>query len=565
MDKNSLRGVKGVVSFLSLMAFMAAGAHTALAQIPSSAEPGIVTRGLQEKERAPSRLEDTVVVPKMEEGAAGVSTEKVFVLNSIVLDDAVAYKSADFSKIYAPYIGKKVSFADLHAIASAMTRKYREDGYIFSRVIVPPQKINDGVVHLRAIEGHVSSVQIVGNYKDENGLIRKMADKINDTGPTNTNELERYLLLIDDLPGVTARSFVKPGKTPGGGDLIISVEEDYFEGSASFDNRGSRFLGPYRGELTGAFNNTFGIHDRTTIRGLAATQFSELRFMDITHEEQLGSDGAHVTGRVALTGTEPGGRISNLDIKGTSRLFDLEASYPVLRGRRWNFDILGGMTALNTESKLAGVKVAEDRVRFARGGAHVDFADDLKGVNQFDLEVAKGMGILNSTSDGVGRSRANGEHDFLRTNLTASRTQELFGNFSMLLSASGQASGGPLLASQEFALGGGAFGRAYDSGEIAGDKGMAGEVEFRYSGYPENGYIQSYQFYTFYDLGKVLNESPAVGESGVDSLASAGVGVRFNLAQNYSGYIELDSPLTQRVNSENDRESRLFFNLLKRF
>jgi hemolysin activation/secretion protein len=547
---------------ITLMAFGPA----AIAAPPTSTDPGMLNKGMIEEKRAPSRLEETVVVPKDESSGRGLSDKKVFVLKAVVLDGSTAYTNADIAPLFKDMVGQMVSFADLNTIAQRVTRKYREDGYIFSRAILPPQKIVDGVVHLEAVEGRIANVQVVGNFHDNNGLIHRMAEKIKSSQAANTKEIERYLLLIDDLPGITAKSFVKPSAVKGGGDLIIEVQEDLFEGSASIDNRGSRYLGPYRGTLVGAFNDVLGLHDRTTLRGILTSQTDELRFADIYHEEQIGADGFKVKGRAAITSANPDVPGSP-EIEGDSVLFDMEAVYPLVRGRQYNFNLVGGMNALNSHTDLAGLRISTDRVRSARAGATFDFTDPLKGVNQFEVMGVQGLDIWDATNDNnvPARSRANGDQTFLKGTLTGTRVQEMWDLFSLLLTGTGQISRDPLLASEEFAVGGGTYGRAYDAGEITGDRGWAGAAELRYGGPVQNQFLQSYQAYTFIDYGKVRNKAPAVGEAAEDSLTSAGLGLRFNVVHSWTGYVELDKPLNKKVASEGDRDSRLFFSVLKRF
>lgn len=549
-------------------ALLALTAGQALAQqVPSSAQPSIIGRSLEREDRNSHKLDGNIVLPPMQESAVEGSTEKVFVLKDVVLDGSSIYGPDAFRKETGALAGKEVSFADLSRIANDMTRRYREDGYIFSRVVLPPQKIKDGVVHMQAVEGRVDNVEVTGTYKDNNGLIKRMADKIHTAGPTNTRDIERYLLLIDDLPGITARSFVKPSKTQGAGDLVIVVDEDPFEGSLTLDNRGSRFVGPWRAELVGAFNSLFGIHDRTTLRTLVASQIDELRYGEITHEEQLGSEGLRVKARYGISKTNPGGYLDSLDINGDSKVFDLETIYPLIRSREFNINLNGGFNANNTTTDLSGIQVARDRVRSVRLQSSVDFTDSLRGINQFDIMATHGLNGLGATSDGLGRSRANGEHDFTRFNATATRVQDLFlPGVSALVSATGQYSNDPLLASEEFTVGGEGFGRAYDSGELAGDKGYAGVFELRYSqSLPNNNWLQSYQLYSFIDYGKVKNINPTVGEAASDSLTSAGAGVRYNLAYDLSGYLEVDKPLNKDVTAERDDDTRIFGTLVKRF
>lgn len=538
----------------------------ASAQVPTSADPGIVSRSLEREDRNRNNLDGNIVLPQMKDEAIEGSTEKVFTLNDVVIEGSTVYDQGDFAKIVGEFKGQEVSFADLSRITNNMTRKYREDGYIFSRVVLPPQKIQGGVVRVQAVEGRVENVEVTGEFKDRGGLIRSMANKIHSEGPTNTRDIERYLLLIDDLPGITARSFVKPSQSQGAGDLVIVVEQDMFEGSVTLDNRGTRFVGPWRGELVGAFNSLFGIHDRTTLRTIIASQSEELQYGEISHEEQLFTEGLRVKGRYAITSTKPGGSISNLGIEGDSELFDIEALYPIIRSREVNLGVNGGFTANNTTTELSGIEVGRDRIRSARLNSTFDFTDGYRGINQFDLGLTQGLSVLDATSDGIGRSRANGEHDFLRFNATATRVQDLWWpGVSALVSATGQYTSDPLLASEEFTVGGAGFGRGYDSGEIAGDKGYAGLLELRYSNAVSSSWLQSYQLYTFVDYGKVKNINPVVGEAEEDSLTSTGVGVRYNLNYDLSGYLEVDKPLNKQVNAEGDDDTRVFMTLTKRF
>ena len=561
--KNSLNA-----KMLAVVIGLAAYAPAALAAglPPTSTEPGMLNKGLTEQPHALSRLDETVTLPKEEQGK-GLSTKKVFVLTNVTLDGSTVYRDADLKPLYKDFVGKEVSFADLNDIAQRVTRKYREDGYIFSRAILPPQKIGGGIVHLEAIEGKIANVQLIGNFTDKSGLIHRMAEKIRTSGAANTKEIERYLLLIDDLPGITAKSFVKPSETKGGGDLVIDVEETRYEGSASFDNRGSRYLGPYRGTLVGAVNDLLGLHDRTTIRGIMTTQVDEMKFADITHEEQIGPDGLKVKGRFAITSANPDVPASP-EIDGDSTLWDLEADYPVLRSRKYNFNLVSGFDSLDSTTDLAGLRIAEDRVRSVRVGTTFDFTDPFRGVNQFEILAYQGLDVFDATNNSnvPARSRANGDQTFLKATATGTRIQELPDLFSLMLSASGQASRDPLLASEEFTVGGPTYGRAYDSGEITGDSGWSGVAELRYGGPVQTNWLQSYQFYTSIDYGKVHNKGTlAPGELAQDSLTSAGLGLRFNVVHDWTGYAELDKPLNHKVASEGDEDSRFFFSLLKRF
>ena len=537
----------------------------ALAQVPSSADVGVISRDLEAKPEPMAQMGDIIRFSDKDAARDNLSDEKIFTLNQVSLDGSTVYSQTEINKFLKNYIGKPTSFRDLHDINTALTRKYREDGYIFSRTELSPQKIKDGVVNITVLEGRISNVIVTGNYDDRTGLVKTLANKIKSSGPANTQTLERYLLLINDIPGITAKSVLQPSESQGAGDVIIEVTQDKIEGSINLDNRGSGYLGRVRATVLGAYNSLFTVDDRTTVRGILSADREELKYGDISHERQIGTEGLRIKARLAKTATEPGKELKAFPVEGESTLADIELLYPFLRSRQYNVNFYGGLNGTNSETDVATINVAKDKVRSIRAGTRFDFADSVAGVNAFDLSVTKGLDMFGATNDGIGRSKANGEHDFVKTNLTASRLQDLGRGFSVNLTAAGQHSSGALLSSEEFSIGGADYGRAYDSGEIAGDKGVSAGAELRYSDAIDNQFVTAYELYTYYDGGKVWNIDPVVSEEKSLSLSSAGVGARFNLAYDMSGYIEAAKPLTRDVSAEQDDDSRVFFSVTKRF
>jgi hemolysin activation/secretion protein len=559
-----------LIALAGVALFIAGGADTVLAQPFPSTQPGQIINqpDLDERELRPGR--DIITVPESEPGTGAGSDEKVFILQDVVLDGGSIYPTEELAPYAAAYIGQQVSFADLNSIARAITLHYRTDGYVLTQVVLPPQEIEDGVVHLQAVEGRITNVVIDGEYREWTGLIDKMANRITAGGTANTGDIERYLLLIDDLPGIRARGVIQPSDQPGGGTLVINVEQELLEGSISLDNRGSRFVGPYRGILVGAVNSWLGMHDRTTLRGIMTGfegQTRELRFADMMQEFQIGSNGLRIRARGAVTETEPGGAVRPLRVQGESWAAEIQALYPLIRRRNFNINLLAGFKALESSSDLLGIEIANDRVRHFWGRAEVDFTDPIGGVTLVKAEMAQGAEILNQTDNGIGRSRANGEHKFTRFNGSLTRVQDLSHGISAKAQASGQYAVDPLLASEEFGVGGAVFGRAYDGAGIVGDSGIAGAFELRYSGPVPPKIIQSYQFYGFADIGTVYNRNRVAGERRQASIASAGGGVRFNLTGDISGTLEAAVPLGPDVASQGDHGNnvRVFFSILKRF
>ena len=145
------------------------------------------------------------------------------------------------------------------------------------------------------------------------------------------------------------------------------------------------------------------------------------------------------------------------------------------------------------------------------------------------------------------------------------RLQQLAPSWMLLGAMSWQYSFEKLLASEEFGGGGSQYGRAYDSSEITGDQGLAFKLELQRAVQMKKKYLRDVQAYTFFDFGKIWNRIPTSTGLTTEDLYSMGLGVRFNMTENISGYFEWNKPLDQIVSSEGNKDGRFFFSLSARF
>ena len=81
---------------------------------------------------APLRL------PRLNRTEAPVDSTKLIDLRAVSVSGAHIIASEQIAMIYQPFLGKKVSQADLATIATAISDLYREAGYHLSRAIIPP-------------------------------------------------------------------------------------------------------------------------------------------------------------------------------------------------------------------------------------------------------------------------------------------------------------------------------------------------------------------------------------------------------------------------------------------
>jgi hemolysin activation/secretion protein len=570
---SGLRRASVLSFYAGLMATTAA--TLTFAQVPTAVDPSILEKRFEQPERSslPQSSIKTVTPPQpaMSADMQKQLAKQRFVLRKVVVDGNTVYSDDQLKFAYEDMLGKEISLLDAQTIVKRITDYYRSHDYILSQAIVPSQNIKDGVLKIRVVEGFINDVQIQGDIKGDRAskILTAYAGSIKNERPIRTSDLERYLLLMDDLPGTTAKGVVHPSKTtPGAADLLVNIEHKTYEASYTVDNRGSKAVGPFQHSATFAANSILGQYDRTVARFITTSPTTELRFIDLQHEEQIGSEGTRLVFTGSGSHSEPGDSLKELDIRSNSTFFQAKLLHPFQRSRKENMVGRAIFDARNTETDVFNViNLNKDKLRVVRAGGNYDFADQWSGVNLFDAEIAHGLDIFGSTDENDNQSRTDVEPDFTKINFDITRTQPLPSGFSVFTAVSGQYAFDKLLAAEQFTLGGANFGRAYDPGELSGDHGIAGKIELRYGQGISDPLLQSYQVYGFYDVGRVWLRGAGPGENDKMSLASAGLGLRANFSQAFSSNVEVADPLTKPAANQggHSHSPRLFFSVTGRF
>lgn len=484
--------------------------------------------------------------------------------------------AGELESLYADKIGKTISLADVYGIAADMTRQYRNDGFILTQVVVPPQTIEGGTVKLQVVEGYIDQVDVRGegdHIDDAVLLARGYATLVRaDTTALNVRQLERALLMINDIPGVRARSVLSPSQTtPGAADLLVIVQRDTFNGQVSLDNYGSRYLGPVQLGATAAFNGLLGWNERISAQLAYAPNDDfqdELSFIGLGYDMSLGTMGTMLNTSASFTNTEPGYNLKRFDVDGVSHFFSVGLSHPFVRSR--NFNITGRALLdwrnVDTDNNIEPDR--KDHIRAARVGGRLEFIDNLLGVgyNVLDLELAHGLNVLGSTDRrDTNVSRPGADWDFFKLESEFQRLQRVTSQVNILFAMKGQISDEALWSSEEFGVGGVSYGRAYDPSEIVGDDGIAGKIEVQWNQPAKLSVLDNYQLFGFYDAGVVWDKDATSIKLKREELTSAGFGVRADFTSATQAGAFIAWPLNRDIETQRDDDPRVYMNVSHKF
>lgn len=566
-----------VLSLLSIYTLAPTGVSSAFAvEVPASTSAGLIGQRAPQVVPLSGQLDLKMPAPiesqKIPDALKAKLEKSTFVLNSVVIEGATVYQSADLSSAYASKVGQTISLYDARVIANSITDIYHNHGYILSQAIVPTQDVTSGVLKIRIVEGYIGQVGFEGDVGNdgEKKRLESYADNIKALRPAKMEDLERYMLLMNDLPGTTITGLIRPSASGvGSADLILTVNRKTFEGAYTIDNRGTRYIGPWEHTATFGANSMINAYDHTQVRVMTADPTKELFSAELQHDEILNTEGTKLSLLASHTRTQPGDELEYLHLVGESNLFEAKISHPFLRLRSQSFVARGVFDVHNTSTEMQhDYNVATDRLRVARIGGTYSFLDTARGSDSIDVVMSQGIDVFGATNKGDGRSNGDGDSAFTKANFDMSRLQPLPGDFSLLTSATGQYSFEDLLTDEQFSLGGSEYGRAFDPAEALGDSGLGGKAELRYDGLVDVPYFESYQLFTFADIGEAWVRGTDPGSNaGSKSLSSIGLGTRMKFTDFLSSTVEADVPTLKPTNDATSYRHgpRIFFSMTAHF
>ncbi len=455
-----------------------------------------------------------------------------------------------------------VSQRDLAAMAQAISDGYHAAGFHLSRAIIPPQDIAGGRVRIQVIEASITEVDLRGDGAEQFG-VRPMFNPVLAEHPSRIATLERQLLLVNNLPGVRIAdsSLEEIGGTSGRFRLVVQLKTWHVYAFTGLDNLGSSSVGPWQTYATAAYNSLLAPGDMLALNlATIANDPRQLGFGRISYDAPVGTDGVRMGGSALYSEVRPGDYRRLYNDTTTTDAFELHGSIVPIQSQHQTLTLTAAAGFSDvSESDVFG-KLYDDHIRTISLASDYRLQDAFGGTNYATLTYRQGLDIFGASQFGDAfTSRDGASPDFSVLNFAYTRYQTLIGPWSAKLSMASQTASGPLFTSQQFYLGGTAFGRGYGTAETSGDNGLAGSFELRFDHQTNLSYLSGLQLYAFTDSGVVWNDGyhPWDGLS----LISAGGGVRLFFGDDLQADIGVAFPLSYRAPDNSERSARVLFTL----
>lgn len=493
-----------------------------------------------------------------------------FVVQGVEFVGVTLVPESELQAAVADMIGKAVTFADLQQYTNKAAAVYARHGYGLAQVFIPVQEVVDGRVKFSVLEGKlgVTDIDIAAGAPIHRERVAGMLAVLKSGEPLNTQQYERVMLLLSDLPGIKPQSSVTVGSANGTNDLRVQVAaRDRLQFSLGLDNNGTQDSGRLR--LTGSMRwaSPFERGDNLDVRIMAA-QGMHTMFGRISYETPVGYSGLRIGGGLARVQYELGGPFAALKPTGVGNVADLSFSYPLIRQRTFNLLLRGTLenkdltdryeaVGLETRKRIRGGSLAlslEHRDRVGGGGYNSLNTQLYRGTLDLRDPMAK---LLDQPPFGYGT-----DGSFTKFTLQASRLQYLAPKWTLLMSLGMQRADHNLDPYEKLSLGGPKAVRAYATGEVLVDDGWIGSLELRFSPRPTT------TLYAFYDAahGDLFHRRRVFDPDLGRSLRGYGLGFSWGKP----GSVSMNLSVAWRstgpgVTDGGDRNPRVFWSIQKAF
>ncbi len=492
------------------------------------------------------------------------------VVRKFKITGSTVFSPEDFDKITKPFTNRPITFAQLFELRSEITQLYVNKGYITSGAYIPPQKLQNGVVEIKVVEGELEDIKVTGAQKlNPKYLQSRLA--IATKKPLNSDRLLEALQVLQLNPLIESLSAeLSAGSRPGQSLLEVKITEaNTFDVGLILDNGRSPAVGTFRRQIQVNEANLFGWGDSISAV-YANTDGSNA--LDLNYTLPINPHNGTLSFSYGFSDNQVIERpFDVLDIQSNSNYYELSLRQPILQKPTQEFIL--GITASHRRSKATFL---DGELPFPGTGADDEGRTRVTAVRFFQEWVSRDtqqvFAMRSQLSVGLDLFDATINKTFPDSRFVAWRGQaqwvRLLGrNTLLVLRGDVQLADRPLVPFEQIGIGGLDSVRGYRQDALLTDNGIFASAEVRIPVVRFSRPNNFLQVTPFVDFGNGWNDSGRSDfEVDLDSntLLSVGLGLRLELEDNLTARLNWGIPLISVSSQDKDslQENGLYFSII---
>ena len=544
-------GADGVLNFL---------AQVPSPIVPRTPEQPIPTLPTPQPDPLPE-LTPAPVTPEVSPDISATISVKEF-----VFEGNTAFSDQRLAEVTQPFTGRAISFAELLQAEAAVSRLYREAGYINTGAFIPADQTltrEETTVRIQVVEGGVEDIVVRGTRRLKPGYIRSRL-AIATKKPLNQNRLLEALQMLQLNPLIENLSAeLSAGARPELSLLEIDITEaPAFNVEAFIDNGRAPSVGSFRRGINLNHANLFGLGDNLNFE-YTNTDGSDA--FDLTYAVPINPRNGTISFSARFTDTkvvEP--PFDRIDITGDSRYFDLSFRQPIIQTPTRELTL--GITGSREESQTqllgedfplsAGAnddgETRVSAIRFFQEFTQRTSRDVFAARSQFSLGIDLFDATVNSDPPDGRFFSWRGQAQYVR--LLAPETL-------LVVRSDAQLAPRALVPLEQFGVGGLRSVRGYRQDLLLTDNGFLASAEVRFPILRVSDVEGVLQVVPFVDFGVGWNSSDNP-DPDPNSLVGIGFGLLWEMGDRFSARLDWGIPLTDVDSSDRTwQESGVYFSV----
>jgi hemolysin activation/secretion protein len=481
------------------------------------------------------------------------------------------FEDRQLAEITKDYVGRPITFSQLLEARSAVTKLYVDAGYITSGAYIPPQELTNGIVRMEIIEGSLEAIEVRGKGRLNSEYVRDRL-KLATEGALNVPRLIEALQLLQLNPLIEKISAeLSAGPRAGLSLLEVEFEEaKALDFQITLDNGRSPSVGSFRRKFELTHNDLLGLGDGLSF---AYTNTDGSDVFDIGYLLPINPRNGTLklfystrsSGIIEPPFNDLDGDGGQPDIKSESRSYEITLRQPLYQTPNQEFAIgltfdhwQGETSLLNIPFPLSAGADDLGRTRISSWRFFQEWTDRdedrvIAARSQFSFGVDfLGATINNNTPDGR----------YFSWRGQAQWVKLLAPNTLFLIRTDLQIADRPLLAQEQFGLGGLDSIRGYRQDSLLTDNGILASMELRLPILTNRKKDMVLQIIPFLDLGTAWNNGN-VREPDPNTLASLGIGLQWQQKDLFTARLDWGIPLISVDSRDRTlQEQGIYFSLI---
>lgn len=503
-----------------------------------------------------------------------------FTVSAFRVDGENPFDATRTEQILAPFLGEYDGVEGLYEAASTLEQAFAQAGFSFRRVVLPAQTLQAGTVVLEVVAFKLGEIVVKGNehFSREN-ILRSMPGLVPGQTP-RTQQLSQQRYIANLHPSKQVELRLRESRTQLAVDAHLEVQDsdphDLFVG---LNNTGNNATGDFR--ILGGFqhSNLSGHDDQFTVSvTVSPTKVARVEQLGASYALPLYSLGGRLSAYIATSDVDSGTVQGVFDVAGAGRFMGTSYTHYLPRMGAYTHSLSAGLDDKRFDNSVSagGLPIGVDvRSRPLTLGYSASY-EHARGVSSLYASYVRNIprGALNdkrnygnparliAPGNPFGQSSREGADpvwDALRFGARAD--VQVFEQWLVRWRADAQLAHEPLISGEQFGAGGARSVRGYEERELAGDTGWFTSVEMW-----SPPLYKDVRAIAFVDLAHLRNKkSQVVGEKKlVESVSSAGVGVRWFWRTNFSLELDVARPFADAITTKRG-DLRIHLNSFYRF